>query len=160
MSVGLAREHARLGVTRAGRWTVHRMLVLSLILSGSLVLVPDCVLIVLGGVSAREHLACGRDLTIVPFSPALVFLFSEEGRRIDRKCRVGRVIECVLSWVATQWSWTMQQASRASQGFSPGQPLYRIPQYFPYLSSGGTFVFMDRVDKKKKRSKRISTLCR
>jgi hypothetical protein len=48
----------------------------------------------------------------------------------------------------------MQQASRASQGFSPGQPLYRIPQYFPYLSSGGTFVFRDRVDKggKKKAS--------
>jgi hypothetical protein len=40
--------------------------------------------------------------------------------------------------VATQWSWTMQQASRASQGFSPGQPLYRMPQYLPYLSSGGT----------------------
>lgn len=61
----------------------------------------------------------------------------------------------VLLWVATQWSWTMQQASRASQGFSPGQPLYRIPQYFPYLSSGGTFVFMDRVDKKKKRSESV-----
>ena len=118
------------------------MLVLSLILSGSLVLVSDCVLIVLGGVSAREHLACGRDLTIVPFSPALVFLFSEEGRRIDRKCRVGRVIECVLSWVATQWSWTMQQASRASQGFSPGQPLYRMPQYLPYRRNGAA---VDRV---------------
>ena len=140
------------------------MLVLSLTLSGSLVLVSDCVLIVLGGVSAHEDLACDRGrsgtLTMVPSSPALgsglsVFRIEEE-RGIDRLCRVGRVIECVLSWVATQWSWTMQQASRASQGFSPGQPLYRIPQYFPYLSSGGTFIIRDRVDGQKK--KRISTL--
>ncbi|KAF8718835.1 hypothetical protein HU200_025142 [Digitaria exilis] len=43
------------------------------------------------------------------------------------------------------WSCTMQQASRASQGFSPGQPLYMIPQYFPYLSSGGTSIFRDRM---------------
>lgn len=93
MSVGLAREHARLG-----RWTVHRMLVLSLILPGSLVLVSDCVLIVLGGVSAREDLPCRRGrsgtLTIVPSSPALgsgLSVSEEEEERggIDRMCRVG-----------------------------------------------------------------------
>jgi len=93
MSVGLAREHARLG-----RWTVHRMLVLSLILPGSLVLVSDCVLIVLGGVSAREDLPCRRGrsgtLTIVPSSPALgsgLLVSEEEEERggIDRMCRVG-----------------------------------------------------------------------
>jgi hypothetical protein len=44
----------------------------------------------------------------------------------------------------------MQQASRASQGFSRGQPLYRIPQYFPYLSSGGTSIFRDRGGQEKK----------
>lgn len=61
-------------------------------------------------------------------------------------------MEAVLLWVSTQWSCTMQQASRASQGFSPGQPLYRIPQYFPYLSSGGTSISRDRVDKGEKRA--------
>ena len=32
----------------------------------------------------------------------------------------------------------MQQASSPSQGFSPGHPLYIIPQYFPYLKNSGT----------------------
>ena len=58
--------------------------------------------------------------------------------------------QSLLLWVSTQWSWTMQQASRASQGFSPGQPLYMIPQYFPYLSSGGTSIFRDRGGQGKK----------
>jgi hypothetical protein len=55
----------------------------------------------------------------------------------------------------------MQQASSASQGFSPGQPLYRIPQYLPYLSSGGTFVFKGHGGqgaKKKKQARQYSTL--
>jgi hypothetical protein len=32
----------------------------------------------------------------------------------------------------------MQHASKASHGFSPGQPVYMTPQYLPYLSIGGT----------------------
>ena len=33
---------------------------------------------------------------------------------------------------STQLSWTIQQASRSSQGSSPGHPECPIPQYFPY----------------------------
>jgi hypothetical protein len=32
----------------------------------------------------------------------------------------------------------MQHASKASHGFSPGQPVYMTPQYLPYLKIGGT----------------------
>lgn len=38
----------------------------------------------------------------------------------------------------TQLSCFIQQASRPSQGISPGHPLYKRPQYFPYLKKGGT----------------------
>jgi len=34
----------------------------------------------------------------------------------------------------------MQQASRPSQGLSPGHPLYKSPQYLPYLNNGGTVI--------------------
>jgi uncharacterized membrane protein len=37
----------------------------------------------------------------------------------------------VLSVAWTQASWSMQQASMASQGASPGHPVYDTPQYLP-----------------------------
>jgi hypothetical protein len=52
-----------------------------------------------------------------------------------------------LAW--TQLSWCIQQASRASHGFSPGHPLYKIPQYLPYLRNGAADDG-ERIDKKKK----------
>nr|GMD06147.1 hypothetical protein Iba_chr06bCG13200 [Ipomoea batatas] len=42
-----------------------------------------------------------------------------------------------------QTSCCIQQASRPSHGFSPGHPVYRIPQYFPYLRNGGTSKNLD-----------------
>lgn len=44
----------------------------------------------------------------------------------------------LLFFATTQASWAWQQRSSPSHGFSPGQPLYRSPQYFPYLRNGGT----------------------
>lgn len=46
----------------------------------------------------------------------------------------------LLFLTCTQASCFMQQASRPSQGFSPGHPLYNSPQYFPYLKNGGTII--------------------
>lgn len=37
-----------------------------------------------------------------------------------------------LPFFSTQSSWILQQASRSSQGFSPGQPVQPTPQNFPY----------------------------
>jgi hypothetical protein len=39
-----------------------------------------------------------------------------------------------VAW--THASWSMQQASRASQGASPGHPVYDTPQYLPYRING------------------------
>lgn len=43
-----------------------------------------------------------------------------------------------LAWTQASWAW--QQESNPSQGFCPGHPLYRSPQYFPYLKKGGTAI--------------------
>jgi len=61
-----------------------------------------------------------------------------------------------LLFLTTQASWFMQQASRPSQGFSPGHPLYNSPQYFPYLKNGGTIIPNLKKKKKKKNVKKIS----
>jgi len=47
-----------------------------------------------------------------------------------------------FDWI--QASCFMQQASRPSQGFSPGHPLYRSPQYLPYLKNGGTAIHISQ----------------
>lgn len=38
----------------------------------------------------------------------------------------------IKPFFSTHLSWILQQASRSSHGFSPGQPDHPTPQYFPY----------------------------
>jgi hypothetical protein len=60
----------------------------------------------------------------------------------------------LLFLTCTQASCFMQQASRPSQGFSPGHPLYKSPQYFPYLKNGGTIIQKRKKKEKKHKTKR------
>merc|ERR1711915_285592 len=37
-----------------------------------------------------------------------------------------------ITFFSTHSSWSLQHASRSSQGSSPGQPVHPTPQYLPY----------------------------
>lgn len=74
----------------------------------------------------------------------------------DLHSRMIKTVSDLCSWMvlplaSTQLSWTIQQASRSSQGSSPGHPECPIPQYLPYLIESAVKEYIRKWEVKSKK---------